>query len=162
MLQFFLEQTQPHAIRAMEPGDHSKNGASPKSLMIRRNFLIKMLAVLCLFLVVSCGDKDNGNDINLAKNVDGKDLTEEFCINLVRNYWDCNKGASNEYHFCSGGYNYSTYACIQGDEGKLMNQIVAAFEEGILTTKSYYRNYRLNLETAGDNGCDRRIVSIAF
>jgi hypothetical protein len=41
----YFKQTQPHAnfSRAMETGDHSKNGASPKSQMSRENFKTKVL-----------------------------------------------------------------------------------------------------------------------
>jgi hypothetical protein len=39
--------------RTMESGDHSKNGASPKSLMSRGNFF-KVMCVLVLFTFVAC------------------------------------------------------------------------------------------------------------
>ncbi|MDR2065971.1 MAG: hypothetical protein LBP85_09745 [Prevotellaceae bacterium] len=31
---------------------------------------------------------------NLDQELTGYELTEEFCINLVRDCWDCSKGAS--------------------------------------------------------------------
>ncbi|MDR1182704.1 MAG: hypothetical protein LBL13_12065 [Bacteroidales bacterium] len=57
----YLKQMQLHADygkSAMESGDHSKNGASPKSLMSRNNFFIIMAVVLTLF----CPHKIWGQD----------------------------------------------------------------------------------------------------
>jgi hypothetical protein len=60
----YLKQTQLQAnlCGAMETGDHSKNVATPKSLMSRGNFFYQMFVVLCmsLFIFMSCG-KDDAN-----------------------------------------------------------------------------------------------------
>ncbi len=85
------------------------------------------------------------SDVNLEKNVVGKDLTVEFCIDLVRNQWDCNMGA-----VFANNYNHIVYeyGCAQGDMGKVINWINGFFEDGIDLENSYYRNYVLHLQDA--------------
>ncbi|MDR1562033.1 MAG: DUF5036 family protein [Dysgonamonadaceae bacterium] len=60
---------QPHAIRAMETETIQKNGASPKSLMSRRNllyfFLIGCLVATSMCIIAGC-DKDDPDDPNNA------------------------------------------------------------------------------------------------
>jgi hypothetical protein len=53
MTRKFVEQTQPHAMRAMEPETIQKNGASPKSLMSRGNFL-NLFLISCLLATSMC------------------------------------------------------------------------------------------------------------
>jgi murein DD-endopeptidase MepM/ murein hydrolase activator NlpD len=57
----YLKQTQPHAnLRgAVESGDHSKNGASPKSLTSRRNLLKIFFVVAVLGYCIGCNKNDN-------------------------------------------------------------------------------------------------------
>lgn len=106
----------------------------------------KILFITLLFLLaISCSN----NDVNgLDKDIDGNKLTAEFCINLVRNHWDCNVGAKSTYqNRCDNVvYGHAYYSCYQGDMGKVINQINSIFDEGIDTQKSYYRNYILYLE----------------
>ncbi len=93
-------------------------------------------------LIYSCSEN---NEIPLEKNVDGSELTEEFCINLVRSYWDCNRGAIYDWSNESGSYGRLHYGCNQGDEGSIMSDISYFFEKGIDVEKSYYKNYILHV-----------------
>jgi hypothetical protein len=145
-----LNSTSRGAVIAVETRDHLSNGVSPKDQRSRKNFLI--LACFALLVVFSgCqkepggnGNNNNNNNFSLDKNVDGKDLTEEYCIKLVRNYWDCNKGAWNEY-WINNHCTYQIFDCKQGDEGKILACIQDLFVRGIDVEKSYYRNYILYL-----------------
>jgi hypothetical protein len=67
----YFKQTQPHAnLRdAMESGDHSKNGASPKSLMSRGKLLVLFFTVvLCL---LSC----EKNDVQIKTDLSEEEIT---------------------------------------------------------------------------------------
>lgn len=112
---------------------------------------MKKLILLFLFplLAISCSDEDN---ISLSKSVAGSDLTEEWCINLVRDHWDCNKGALYNWENNNGTYGHSDYACMQGDEGDIMSKISSLFEQGIDVGESSYKNYILKLYCKDSGG----------
>lgn len=106
----------------------------------------KSFIILLLLLAYSCSDSPDSS--NLSKNVEGKDLTKEFCINLVRNNWDCNMGAvyfRQNVGTVLPSQNYTEYGCYQGHMGEIINFINGSFDEGIDVEKSYYKNYILYL-----------------
>jgi hypothetical protein len=58
MIRKFLEQTQPHAMRAMETETIQKNGASPKSLMSRGRFKFVAFLGIVIFLLCACSQEE--------------------------------------------------------------------------------------------------------
>ncbi|MDR2126411.1 MAG: hypothetical protein LBP63_06255 [Prevotellaceae bacterium] len=64
MIRKFLEQTQPHTMRAMETETIQKNGASPKSLMSRGNFRIVMIVVAAIVIASTANAQINQNQNN--------------------------------------------------------------------------------------------------
>jgi len=126
-------------------------------------FLMSCLLATSMCFMAGCKkdeDKNAGsNKINLDKNVDGADLTKDFCMNLVQNYWDCSNGAM----WYSTGYNglyqwyRGYYGCESGGKGNLLMEIEGFFSEGgkLNTERSYYK-YRIlylddyKLEDNGD------------
>ena len=86
-------------------------------------------------------NNSNNNSFSLDKNVDGKDLTKDFCINLVQNYWDCSNGAVSIRGTSSGDYITKWDCSIQGAKGYLLNGIDNYFDK-IDREGSYYK-YRI-------------------
>ena len=95
---------------------------------------------------------------------DGKDLSEKFCVNLVRNNWSwsCDKGAHWSCSCSDGFYNHRTYTCNQGDEGDIMILISGFFADGIDIENSYYRNHILHLENTYGNGSCKQQLTVSF
>jgi hypothetical protein len=110
-----------------------------------KKFFIILVASL---FVVACSD--------INKEVEGADLTKEFCIELVRNHWDCSMGA---YYDNSCGTSYQGYGC--GDTGSIINRITNFFDNYTLDRgKSYYKNHVLYIETIPNSGdrCSYRLT----
>lgn len=117
------------------------------------------LLVLVL-IVISCSKSEDENP--LKKNLSGNELTKEFCIDLVRNHWDCNMGAKSTYmNKCETSvYGHTNYSCYQGDMGEIINEINYLFDSpgGINKEKCYYKNYILYLENkACCTGCPNSV-----
>jgi hypothetical protein len=96
----YFKQTQPHAnLRgAMESGDHSKNGASPKSLMSRGKFLF-----MISFVLLAMGSCKKGNDNEPPSDedllVDATFYEGEYPQNGLIRYIDENNDEFNLYGF---------------------------------------------------------------
>jgi len=90
----------------------------------------------------------------LDRNLSGSELTDSYCIKMVRDYWDCSKGAYFNHSWTGGCYYRRHYDCQSGDRGDLMATIDELFNDGdieIDVSASYYRNYVLNIEAHGIN-----------
>ena len=107
----------------------------------------KLLLLLLLpFLFIACS-KEN-QSVNLDRNLSGSELTDSYCIKMVRDYWDCSKGAYFNHSWTGGCYYRRHYDCQSGDRGDLMATIDELFNDGdieIDVSASYYRNYVLNI-----------------
>jgi hypothetical protein len=113
---------------------------------------MKKIFILLLlpFLFIACSKEKKS--VNLDKNLSGSELTETYCIKMVRDYWDCSKGAYYSYTYGSGNYYRRHFDCSSGDRGDLMNFIQGMFEAGIDESNSYYKNYILVLEANDSDG----------
>jgi uncharacterized protein (TIGR02145 family) len=79
MIRKFVEQTQPHAMRAMETETIQKNGASPKSHTSRgkfSNFIRKLFFILLLLILFNACDKEDVNIENVG--LSEEELTEFY------------------------------------------------------------------------------------
>ena len=67
---------------------------------------------------------------------------------MVRDYWDCSKGAYYYHSLYNGNYYRRNYGCQGDDRGDLMVVIDDLFNSGIEIdrSRSYYRNYILHIE----------------
>ena len=123
----------------------------------------KLLLLLLLpFIFIACGKDKN---INLDRNLSGSELTDSYCIKMVRDYWDCSKGAFYNHQWTGGCYWRQSYDCKSGDRGDLMATIDDLFNNvGIDVSNSYYRNYILHIEAHPEvtDGYDSYYLTIQF
>ncbi|MCL2097556.1 MAG: hypothetical protein FWH23_02190 [Bacteroidales bacterium] len=92
-----------------------------------KNCIIYFAILLVSLFTHSC------SKIDLDKHVEGKDLTKEFCIDLVQNHWNCSNLAY--IRRTSGTWNATTYDCRAGAKHDLIQQI-----------KEYWDNYPNHLD----------------
>ena len=107
----------------------------------------------------SSGSKEDTKTINLDNNVDGANLTKEFCVDLVQNYWDCGKGAGVCWGRSDGGWGCYKVGCESGGRGDVLIKIEDSFDE-ITREESYYR-YRI-LQLVFDSENCRLTLTIYF
>jgi hypothetical protein len=122
----FLKQAY-HGKEIMETGDHSTNGASPKSLMSRRNFLMpdtgdkimkRTIKVLSMTLIVAitmlslsgCSKDDDDNGL---VNTKWKTATENVAYLYFVNESQAKIGV--DINFAEGTYQNCTYHYSNGE-----------------------------------------------
>ena len=112
-----------------------------------------ILLMLLPFLFIACGEENQS--VNLDRNLSGSELTDSYCIKMVRDYWDCSKGAYLNHTYGGGNYYRRHYDCQSGDRGDLMSLIDELFNSEYIeidVSNSYYRNYVLYIEAHSSDG----------
>lgn len=103
-------------------------------------------------MFIACGKNDKS--INLDRNLSGSELSDSYCIKMVRDYWDCSKGAFYNNQYSTGNYYRRNYSCQGDDRGDLMSLIDFLFNDERIVidrSKCYYRNYILYIEAHKSN-----------
>jgi hypothetical protein len=117
MIRKFVEQTQPHAMRAMETETIQKDGASPKSRMSRGNLLCKqnLLSVFVLIIFIlgavgsasysgvsSSGNSSSGtSDCNLSYWVE---QSSGYYIPYFKKIGNCSLSLDYALYYTSGEF----------------------------------------------------------
>jgi hypothetical protein len=113
------------------------NKIMKKILTLMKKSLLSVMVITCTFVLVTCDkddDSNNSDGIDLDVNVEGKDLTLEFCLNLVRNHRHCENGASDPPIWLDCAH--------PNPKGAILNRIETGFkvyDNNFIAQHSYYR-----------------------